>query len=273
MRVFAVSDLHVDYTENARWVSDLSTSDYTDDVLVLAGDVCDLVRLFAWCLDALAHRFHDVLFVPGNHDLWVIRERGERTSFGKLARVSRIAAECGVCMATFRRGPLSIVPLLGWYDYSFGSPIPAVRERWMDYRACRWPDDMDPAGVTQRFVLANRIPDERSDVMMSFSHFLPRIDLMPPSVPARHRILYPVLGTTRLEEQIRQLSPLVHVYGHSHLNRRRTIEGITYVNNALGYPTETTIAARQLVCLYDSDAADGRVDSGRASVAVRAEDL
>jgi Icc-related predicted phosphoesterase len=39
MRVFAISDLHVDYADNAKWVAGLSTSQYLDDILVVAGDV------------------------------------------------------------------------------------------------------------------------------------------------------------------------------------------------------------------------------------------
>ena len=42
---------------------------------------------------------------------------------------------------------------------------------------------------------------------------------------------------------IRKLDAALHVYGHSHLNRRVTLGRTTYVNNAFGYPYETRIAA------------------------------
>ena len=74
---------------------------------------------------------------------------------------------------------------------------------------------------------------------------------MPPGVPPARRMLYPVLGTTRLERQIRRLGSAIHVYGHSHVNRRVTIDGVSYVNNAFGYPSETAIALKRLVCVYD----------------------
>ena len=41
MRIFALSDIHVDYDANAKWVEDLSVFDYQDDVLILAGDLTD----------------------------------------------------------------------------------------------------------------------------------------------------------------------------------------------------------------------------------------
>ena len=34
---------------------------------------------------------------------------------------------------------VQFAPLLGWYDYSFGEPSEALRDMWMDFRACRWP--------------------------------------------------------------------------------------------------------------------------------------
>lgn len=89
--------------------------------------------------------------------------------------------------------------------------------------------------------------------VISFSHFLPSIDLMPPSIPLHHRYLYPVLGSYALERQLRRLGATLHVYGHSHVNRRVTLDGVGYINNAFGYPSETKIAAKRLVCIYDED--------------------
>ena len=39
MRVFALSDIHTDFPDNTRWIRALSSSDYTEDVLILAGDI------------------------------------------------------------------------------------------------------------------------------------------------------------------------------------------------------------------------------------------
>ena len=56
MRVFAVSDVHVDYSPNLQWVEQLSTSDYQHDVLILAGDVSDSLPLLIRCFQALTRR-------------------------------------------------------------------------------------------------------------------------------------------------------------------------------------------------------------------------
>ena len=46
MRVFALSDLHADFPPNLSWIHSLSSDEYRNDFLILAGDVSDLpVRL------------------------------------------------------------------------------------------------------------------------------------------------------------------------------------------------------------------------------------
>lgn len=250
MRVFALSDVHIDYDVNARWLAGLSSSDYQDDVLILAGDISDNFELLARCFETVSRRFHEVLYVPGNHDLWVIRDEARRSSFEKFDLVRQLALGFGVSLTPLHVDGLDIVPLLGWYDYSFGQPTPELFELWADYRACVWPSDVE--GVAARFAEANEAALRvRGANIISCSHFLPRIDVMPDYIPPAKRILYPVLGTTRLEAQIRALGSRIHVYGHSHVNRQVTIDGVRYVNNAFGYPNESRIAAKRLLCIWE----------------------
>ncbi|MBE1161678.1 metallophosphoesterase [Dyella acidiphila] len=256
MRVFAVSDLHLDYAPNRAWVEQLSRQDYRSDILILGGDISDRIALLGEGLEALARRFSHVLFVPGNHDLWVHRE-GMRDSFEKFDAVCRIATERGVSMTPYRHGGTAIVPMLSWYDYSFGAPDDYLKGAWADYRACRWPDGYDEDAVTRWFIARNPSSAaanlEGASEVITFSHFLPRIDLMPEGIPEKHRRLYPILGTYKLDAQIRQLGSGLHIYGHSHVNRRIAIDGITYINNAFGYPSEAHFAARELLLVHSSD--------------------
>ena len=71
MRIFALSDIHVDFQENAAWVQNLSNTDYLDDVIILAGDVSDVESRLRRCLVVLAQKFSQVFFIPGNHDIWI----------------------------------------------------------------------------------------------------------------------------------------------------------------------------------------------------------
>ncbi|OGB26465.1 MAG: metallophosphoesterase [Burkholderiales bacterium RIFCSPLOWO2_02_FULL_57_36] len=253
MRVFAISDVHVDYEANKQWIAELSAMDYQDDLLILAGDVSDSLELLHWCFKSLSGKFRKVLFVPGNHELWVVRDGGDHSSLDKFRRISHIAEDCGVSMQAFHCASLSIVPLLSWYDYTFGEPGEELLSAWMDYRACRWPDHFSPSDITAHFLQLNESAlDIRNHTVISFSHFLPRIDLMPSFIPQDKRFIYPVLGTNLLEVQIRRLKPDIHVYGHSHVNRRVHIDGISYINNAFAYPRETRIAAKKLVCIHET---------------------
>jgi predicted phosphodiesterase len=252
MRVFAVSDLHADYAENMNWVSRLSRADYRDDVLLLAGDVSDLPGRLEDVFQQLTDRFAVVMFVPGNHELWVLRCR-TRTSLEKFDRIQSIARAHGVQTSPYMREGVLFVPLLGWYDYSFGMPGEQLREGWMDFHACVWPEGFDEASLTRYFLGLNCIPRTNpQDVVISISHFLPRLDVIPRYVPASRNYLHPVLGTRLLEEQIRSLRSAVHVYGHSHVNQTVRIDGTVYVNNALGYPSEAYMTHGALRCVYDT---------------------
>jgi hypothetical protein len=180
------------------------------------------------------------------------RRLPRRCSLEKLAAIEALAADCGIGMEPWHCGDLSIVPLLGWYDYSFGAPSAQLRESWMDYRACAWPVALDENAIAAYFSARNTPAlATRNRTVISFSHFLPRIDVMPHYIPATARLLYPVLGSSRLEAQVRALRPVIHVYGHSHVNRNIEIDGVRYINNAFGYPSERLIARQGLRCIYE----------------------
>ncbi len=251
MRVFALSDIHIDYSANAMWIANLSIAEYKDDVLILAGDVTDIQKLLDWGLSILTKRFKKVLFVPGNHELWVMRENREQNSLQKFDDVCAVVESTGASMQAFHERGVSIIPLLGWYDYSFGEPSEELRAVWMDYHSCRWPTGFADRDIAAHFAAFN---DEQSSIaggkVITFSHFLPRIDLMPEFIPSAQRFLYPVLGSVHLERQLRRLNSGIHVYGHSHVNRQVEIDGVLYINNAFGYPTETR-TLKQLMCIYE----------------------
>jgi len=257
MRVFAVSDLHVDYGANARWVENLSTADYTQDLLILAGDITDIIGSLEWCLGVLAARFHKVLFVPGNHDLWVNRDSVPGNSLEKLEKVTALAAAAGVSMTPLHSRGLSIYPLLGWYAYSFGEPSRRLKALWADYRACRWPEGFDDPAVARHMVSLNEahLPHgahhptvPAGPKVITFSHFVPRADIVPTS-KRLGRFLHPILGSEQLDLQLRRCHSSLHVFGHHHINRSVQIDGVTYINNALGYPGEQT--GKSLLCVHE----------------------
>lgn len=252
MRVFAISDLHADYPENRRWLDHLSRQDFQQDVLIVAGDISDELGLLEEVLGHFNRLFDAVLFVPGNHELWV-RDGAGDCSLKKLELVNERCRSVGVHTGLYERQGISFVPLLSWYDHSFATPDAYLRRAWRDYKACRWPAELPDSEAINRFFLRQNeaLLQTRNAVIISYSHFLPRIDLMPARIPVSKRRIYPVLGSTGLGGQVQRLQPNIHVYGHSHVNRAVTLDGVYYVNNAFGYPAEDRIARKRLFCVYD----------------------
>ncbi len=274
MRIFAVSDIHVDYEENSQWVAGLSFEEYTEDVLILAGDVSDSIARLSACFQQLTRKFRHVFFVPGNHELWVGKQ-GPECSLKKFDEVMSMAEACGVVTHHARVGSYTIAPLFSWYDYSFGEPNDYIKMAWMDFKRCRWPKELShPRDISEYFLDLNRsgslslsaniqgeklregAKGERGEIgessnIITFSHFLPRIDLMPDYIPAKVQELYPVLGSVEIDRALRQLKPKIHVYGHSHLNRDIEIDGVRYINNAFGYPGEERISRKRLLNILD----------------------
>lgn len=248
MRVFAISDLHVDFPDNNAWVQQLSCTDYTQDALLLAGDLSDSLSLVGQCITALTRRFRHVLFLPGNHELWVVRGKAAADSFTKFDQVLAVANDSGASTGNLQLPGLYVAPLWSWYDYSFGRVSESMRAQWGDFYACRWPGELDAPAVTQHFIGRNDLsPAPAGCRVVTVSHFMPRADLLPELLPPSARALLPVLGSTAIESQLRQLGACLHVYGHSHLNRQVMRDGVMYVNAALGYPRERLISARRLL--------------------------
>lgn len=238
MRIFTVSDIHIDYSENEKWLKNISKYDYIGDVLIIPGDISDDIRLVETAFKILGSRFNKVVFTPGNHDLWVVRDN-EINSFEKFSMIYKLAKDHGVLTQGVDIGKLKIIPILGWYDYTFGYPSNRIKEIWTDYYACKWPEHMGEVEISQQFFNMNEeniyYEDEH---IITFSHFVPRIDIIQSYVPKHRYILNPVLGSARIEDHIRAIGSHIHIYGHSHINMHVRKDNVLYINNAYGYPRE-----------------------------------
>lgn len=253
MKVYALSDLHVDYAQNRQWLQALVAGNFGEDVLILAGDISDKLPLLEETLSALVGCFAEVLFVPGNHELW-LHDDSFDCSLEKFDAVRALCGRLGVHTEPLHGDHLSIVPLFSWYDFSFGAPDRYLHRAWRDFRACRWPEHLpDMAAVTAHFLSLNenRLAT-RNDTVISFSHFLPSLAVMPERIPPHRRKVYPVLGSDRLGDQLSRLQPDIHVYGHSHVNQAVEVDDILFVNNAFAYPDEERIARKHLYCVWEN---------------------
>jgi len=138
-------------------------------------------------------------------------------------------------------------PLVGWMDfYNFrAAPRPPPQ------KGRQAPIDLgeklaEAAAIDERFLgrnapllaaggLVESLCAEASDggrrraMVVSFSHFVPRLDLLPP----RERLMFKELGrvsvSAGLDAQIRQIGSSLHVFGHTHINCDKTRDSVRYV--------------------------------------------
>ncbi len=237
MRIFSISDLHVDFAANWHWVEALSLVEYRCDVLLVAGDIAHELGRVVLALDELRKRFARVFFVPGNHELWVVGEQGD--SIEKFERLLALCGECGVETRPSAVGGASVVPLFSWYSADFdseGQGDSAALAAWGDFRFCRWPDAIE--SPDHYFAERNEVPVQVREQTISFSHFLPRRELLPSIDHLRFKGLPRVAGSARLEKQLRATGADIHIFGHSHIPCDKIIDGVRYIQQPLAYPKE-----------------------------------
>jgi len=239
MRVFATSDLHTDYKENLLWLQELSDNAYRGDALIVAGDISDRLEVIRETLQLLRARFRHVFFTPGNHELWV---RGaDINSLEKFQRVIELCDELDIVTRPLRLSDLWIVPLFSWYDSVFAPDMTeeeaAARRSWADFHFCKWPAEI--TSLPAHFLRLNEPHIRTYDApVITFSHFLPRPDLLPPREYLRIAWLPNVSICAALDNQIRALRSTIHVCGHTHISFDRGIDDVRYVQNAVRYPKE-----------------------------------
>mmetsp|Transcript_73596 Transcript_73596/g.130512 ORF Transcript_73596/g.130512 Transcript_73596/m.130512 type:complete len:404 (+) Transcript_73596:69-1280(+) len=291
-RIWAVSDIHTDAKDNLDFVERLDPKAYAKDALILAGDVSDNLEVVRKTLRSLRAKFAYVFFVPGNHDLWVTRQKAKdncHDSLSKMSALERICQEERVDtrprrLLASREGASSvwIVPLLSWHCQSFDTE-PDIDKRWRgipeveaicsDYELCAWPGTLDPRtdaiaekldqmndklvmemdeanGTQLNALIDGRVRTDSGDIIISFSHFLPRIELLPEKRYLYMPSLAKMVGSPLLGRRVERMQPHVHIFGHTHFGWDQVLEGIRYVSPPMGMPRErdqrlSTIATGQ----------------------------
>ncbi|MFF9345287.1 metallophosphoesterase family protein [Streptomyces sp. NPDC014773] len=252
----AISDLHVTHEENRRVVRDLRP-EHPDDWLLVAGDVGERFTDIEWALRLLRDRFAEVIWAPGNHELWTIpddpcRARGE----AKYLALVEMCRALGVHTPEDpwpvwhgEGGPLAVAPLFVLYDYSFRRPAGLSREAAMK-RA-------HEAGVvcTDEFLLHPDPHPTREDWCAArVAVTEARLEAADPGLPLvlvnhfplvpdptdilRHPEFAQWCGTRRTVDWHRRHRVAAVVYGHLHVPRTTWYDGVPFQEVSLGYPRE-----------------------------------
>lgn len=259
MRLLAISDLHLSHPRNREGLAGMGH--HPDDWLIVAGDIGEQVTHLRLALDQLTPRFAQVIWTPGNHDLWCPPDATGRTrgqaryeEFVNICRGYGVltpedpyplfppSSDSSVNSDTF------LCPLFLLYDYSF-RPDGMTR-----VEALQWARDsgvvcgdelmLNPAPWPSREAwcqarcdltetrLAALPPGSRTVLI---NHWPLRYDLArPPRVP-RFSIW---CGTARTEDWPRRFRARVVVSGHLHMRTTIVRHGIRHEEVSLGYPRD-----------------------------------
>jgi len=152
--IWAISDLHINHGDNSEWLEELPAHGQ-DDLIIVAGDVCETLALLKSTLIKLKSCFGHVMYCPGNHEMWMDRESREHlgggfapTSLGKFFAIMDLCDELGVHtlpVSVNSNPPLVIVPLFSWFNprfvhTSFEYLQNAVTQMGGFEMATAWPD-------------------------------------------------------------------------------------------------------------------------------------
>ncbi len=281
-RVWVISDIHIDYQENFNQLMDFARRGHQLDVLIIAGDATDRLDKLQRLFEMLVPCFYRVMFVPGNHELW-IRRSDFQDSLEKFNAIQELCHYHGVQTEPFRLGQFRsvwLVPLQSWYDdkqypeFSLflekTGTVDRTGDMWGDFFHTRWPETLG-VPLAEHFAQLNEpfLNWNFDAPVISFSHFLPRQELIFSSDIERSLLAkmfdpHPefnfsrVAGSLRIHDQIRRLGSQVHVYGHQHRNRTRNLGGVTYVSHCMGYPKERALGyvkadASEPRCIWRED--------------------
>lgn len=255
MKLWAISDLHLGHDVNKEAVASLPH--FPEDWLILAGDTGDTLEHLQWALAVLGKKFRQLIWVPGNHDLWCVAPAN-----GSPRGVQRYEAMVAMCRnrgvltpedpyPLFNDGfkDLYLVPLFLLYDYSFAPEARSPEE------AIAWAMESGIICADERYLHADPFPsrahwcqarcDEAERRLLEveksghptvlINHFPLRRDLaVLPRVP---RFLV-WCGTRITEDWHVRFRAEVVVSGHLHIRTTRWRDGARCEEVSLGYPRQ-----------------------------------
>jgi hypothetical protein len=253
MKLYAASDLHIDFSANRELVQQVPG--HPDDWLILAGDISHKVPDMVWAMDHLASRFKGVSWAPGNHDLWTATHEGrEYRGVEKYELLVELCRERGVLtpedpypVLDLNGQDYRLAPMLTLYDYSYRpEEVPeemavfwALKSNVMstdEYYLHPDPYKSRAAWCSVRCQdTATRLAAASPDIpLILASHFPLREDLIRINIPR-----FTIWCGTRLTEQWHtRFNVAMVIGGHLHTPGTRYRDNVRFEEVSLGYPRQ-----------------------------------
>ena len=254
MRLWALSDLHISRPANRDAMKQFPS--YPEDWLILAGDVTDGPRRLDWVLGELTPKFRQVVWVPGNHELWTFPDAAPSLRGVALyERLVEIARSHGVLtpedpypVVEHEQGKALIAPLFLLYDYSF-RPRHIARDRVIG-----WAREVGNVCTDEWVLHPDPFPDCDSWCASLCDSATERLEACPADIPKvlinhfpleeEHAVLpraprfTPWCGTRRTSGWHRRFNACAVVYGHLHIRGTHWLDGVPFQEVSLGYPNQ-----------------------------------
>ncbi len=254
MRLFAISDLHLASRENREGLKGLGP--HPNDWLIVAGDIGETEAHLRYGLAWLTRQFRQVVWTPGNHDLWTLPN--DPTGLRGEAKYRRLVDICREYGALTPEDPYvdwppaapacRLAPLFLHYDYSFrpddvpladairwaaqsgivaqdesllfAEPYPSP-VTWCRLR-CRYTEKRLAAATSHLpFILINHYPLRQDLVRL---RWFPRFSIW--------------CGTRHSEDWHTRFPVAAVVYGHLHIRGTHDRDGVRFEEVSLGYPKQ-----------------------------------
>jgi len=254
VKLHAISDLHLGADANRKAL--LRMTNHGDDWLILAGDIGETEAHLEFAFDVLQTRFRQLIWVPGNHELWTLTRndlRGEEKYCGlvSLCRRRGVLTPEDPYVEWIGDGPAHLIaPLFLLYDYTFCpdgvSPNEAVA--WAEEAGVLCADEAllysDPYPTRAAWCHARcESTQQRLENATALSalplvlinHFpLKRTLAQLPAIP-RFRVW---CGTRRAENWHTRFRASVVVSGHLHIRQSKVLDGVRFEEVSFGYPRQ-----------------------------------
>ena len=252
--MWALSDLHISHPANREALESFPA--HPEDWLILAGDITDGVQRLDWLLAHLTPKFRQIVWTPGNHELWTLPDtapplRGVAL-YERLVEIARahgaLTPEDPYPVVEHAGGKIVIAPLFLLYDYSF-RPRHIPRDE-----VVQWARETG-AVCTDEYVLhPDPFPDRASWCAARCESTAMRLAACPEEIPKvlinhfpleeKHAVLprvprfTPWCGTRRTSGWHRRFNACAVVYGHLHIRGTQWLDGVPFQEVSLGYPRQ-----------------------------------
>ncbi|MFI1098062.1 metallophosphoesterase family protein [Streptomyces sp. NPDC020917] len=256
--LLAISDLHVGYEAN-REIVDRMRPEADGDWLLVAGDVGERFDDILSALTTLKRHFAEVLWLPGNHELWT--PPGDPVTLRGEARYRRLVEAVRALGVTTPEdpypvwegpdGPVAVCPLFLLYDYSWRDGTPGATTK---AEALAQSDELGVVCTDEMLLHPDPLPGIDDWCRARVAATRTRLEALDPALPtvlANHWPLqrdptailhYPSFalwcGTELTEDWHVRFRATEVVYGHLHIPRVTWRDGVRFTEVSLGYPRE-----------------------------------